>query len=67
MAEQQKQQADAPKADAPDAPKAESKSGAKKSAPAHPAPSEFKGIEKGINGGPATIDNPPKSAVLEDD
>ena len=25
---------------------------------AHPAPSEYEGLPQGINGGPATIDNP---------
>ena len=31
---------------------------------AHPAPSEWDGLPEGVNGGPATADNPEASALL---
>lgn len=51
-AKQSEKTSSAPKQDAPVEPK--------KGSVAHPAPSEYGGLPKGENGGPVTIDNPPK-------
>lgn len=48
-------------------PAAEKKADTKTEAVAFPSPSEWEHAEEGINGGPATIDNPPKSSAKSDD
>lgn len=43
-----------------EAPKEETSPKAEKTELAYPAPSQYKDLPKGRDGGPATIDNPPK-------